>query len=311
MAVYGIVALAAIVENFFPPAPADLIVTLAAFLSGRGTTDAIMVFWVTWVANVGGAALVYILARRLGPAFFKSGAGRRLMSPEAVVTVERNYVRFGLAGLIVARLLPGFRSFTAPFAGLMRLGPVRTLVPIGIASALWYGGLTFLGARLGQNWTALESLLHGINRTLGIIAALAAVGVGVWLIRRHRQRRSATLRAQISEELEAYPSMEAQALVDPAVAAVVALLLETRADQRVLSPAEFDALTAHFRDRWHLAQAGASLTPETAREIVSSLAPTERVGVMRRVRKAMFGDGHLERREARIMNRVARMLGIE
>ena len=62
------------------------------------------------------------------------------MSPEAVVTVERNYVRFGLAGLIVARLLPGFRSFTAPFAGLMRLGPVRTLVPIGIASALWYGG---------------------------------------------------------------------------------------------------------------------------------------------------------------------------
>ena len=53
------------------------------------------------------------------------------MSPEAVVAVERNYVRFGLAGLIVARLLPGFRSFTAPFAGLMRLGPVRTLVPIG------------------------------------------------------------------------------------------------------------------------------------------------------------------------------------
>jgi membrane protein DedA with SNARE-associated domain len=309
--VYGIVALAALVENFFPPAPADLIVTLAAFLSGRGTTNAMTVFWVTWVSNVGGAALVYLLARRLGPAFFNSGLGRRLMSPEAVVTVERNYVRFGLAGLIVARLLPGFRSFTAPFAGLMRLGPVRTLVPIGLASAAWYGGLTFLGARLGQNWTALERLVHGLNRTLGVIAALAAVGIVVWLIRRHRRIRSAQLRAQISQELEAYPSAEAQALVDPAVAAVVALLLETHTDQRDLSPAEFDALTAHFRDRWHLTQAGASLTPEAARDIVKSLAPTERIGVMRRVRRAMFGDADLARREARIMSRVARVLGIE
>ena len=97
--------------------------------------------------------------------------------------------------------------------------------------------------------------------------------------------------------------MEAQALIDPAVAAVVALLLETRADQRVLSPAEFDALTAHFRDRWHLAQAGASLTPEAARDIVTSLAPTERVGVMRRVRQGNVRRRPPGAREARIMSR--------
>jgi membrane protein DedA with SNARE-associated domain/uncharacterized tellurite resistance protein B-like protein len=305
------VALAALVENFFPPAPADVIITLAAFLSDRGSTNAMTVFWVTWVANAGGAALVYMLARKLGPAFFSSGLGRRLMSPEAVVTVERNYVRFGLAGLIVARLLPGFRSFTAPFAGLMRLGPVRTLVPIGLASAVWYGALTFLGARLGQNWSALERLMQGINRTLGVIAVLAAIGIAVWLIRRHKRKRSAELRAQISQELEAYPAMEAQALVDPAVAAVVALLLETHTDERDLSPAEFDALTAHFRERWHLDQAGASLTADAAREIVTSLAPTERIGVMQRVRRVMFGDGDLARREARVMSRVAQVLGIE
>jgi membrane protein DedA with SNARE-associated domain/uncharacterized tellurite resistance protein B-like protein len=305
------VVLAAVVENFFPPAPADLIITLAAFLSGRGTTNAITVFWVTWVANVGGAALVYVLARRLGPAFFRSGAGRRLMSPEAVVAVERNYVRFGLAGLIIARLLPGFRSFTAPFAGLMRLGPVRTLVPIAIASGLWYGGLTFLGARLGQNWGSIEHVIRGLNRTLGVIAFLAAIGIVVWLLRRQKRSRAADLRAQISQELEAYPSMEEKALVDPAVAAVVALLLETEASERALSPAEFDALAAHFRDRWHLAQAGASLTPDAARDIVKSLAPTDRIGVMDQVRRAMFGEGDLARREARIMQRVAQVLGLE
>jgi uncharacterized tellurite resistance protein B-like protein len=163
---------------------------------------------------------------------------------------------------------------------------------------------------LGQNWAALERLMHGINRT-GCHRGPRAIGIAVWLVRRHKRTRAAELRAQISQELEAYPAMEAQALVDPAVAAVVALLLETHTDERDLSPEEFDALTAHFRDRWHLAQAGASLTPEAAREIVRSLAPTERIGVMQRVRRVMFGDGDLARREARVMSRVAQVLGIE
>lgn len=304
-------ALAALVENIFPPAPADVIITLAAFLSGRGTTNAITVFWITWVANVGGAAVVYLLARRVGPRFFSSGPGRRLMSPQAVVAVERNYLRFGLAGLIVARLLPGFRSFTAPFAGLMRLGPVRTLVPIALASGVWYGGLTWLGARLGENWSSVERLLHGLNRTMGGLAFLAAIGLAGWLVHRHRRNRTAGLRAEITLELEAYPAMESRALVDPAVAAVVALLLETEASHRALSSDEFEALTAHFRDRWHLAEAGASLSPGAAREILQSLAPMEREGVMGQVRRALFGERALARREARIMARVAQVLGLD
>ena len=308
---YGIVALAAVIENFFPPAPADLIITVAAFLSSRGTTHALTVFWVTWIANVSGAALVYLLARRLGPAFFKSGAGRRLMSPEAVVAVERNYVRWGLAGLIVARLLPGFRSFTAPFAGLMGLGWVRTLVPIAAASGAWYGTLILVGARLGRSWTSVEKLVHGLNRTMGAIATIAAIAIIVWLIRRSKKKSSADLRAKISAELEAYPAIEGKALADPAVAAVVALLLETDTTRRTLSPEEIEALTAHFRTRWHLSEPGASLSPEAARKIVEALEPTERVGVLRRMREQIFDEGHLARREARIMERVAQVLGLE
>ena len=286
-------------------------ITLAAFLSSRGTTSAMTVFWVTWISNVAGAALVYQLALRLGPAFFKSGAGRRLMSPEAVVWVERNYLRWGLAGLIVARLLPGFRSFTAPFAGLMQLGWIRTLVPIAVASAVWYGTMIFVAARLGESWSSVEKLMHGLNRTMGAIAIIAAIAVVVWLVRRGRKKRSADLRTQITQELEAYPTFEAQAFTDPAVAAVVALLLETESAERALSREELEAMTAHFRERWHLATSGTTLTPDAAREIVRTMAPTERAGTLRRVRHAFFGEKVLARREARIMERVARMLGVE
>ena len=117
--------------------------------------------------------------------------------------------------------------------------------------------------------------------------------------------------AELTAELEAYPAMEGRALADPAVAAVVALLLETDTTHRTLSPEEIEALAGHFRSRLHLSEAGASLSPEAARKIVEALEPTERVGVLRRMRELIFDEGHLARREARIMERVAQVLGLE
>ena len=123
----------AVLENLLPPVPADAIIALAAFLSHRGETEATTVYAVTWVSNVLGAGLVYLLARRWGRPFFASRLGHRLVTPEAVVAVERGYLRLGLVGLFLARLLPGFRSFTAAFAGIVRLGPIRAFLPIALA----------------------------------------------------------------------------------------------------------------------------------------------------------------------------------
>ncbi|HEX9894764.1 MAG TPA: VTT domain-containing protein [Gemmatimonadales bacterium] len=308
-AIYLIVIAAAVIENFFPPAPADVVITLAAFLSHRGTTSATTVFWVTWVSNVGGAALVYLFARRLGPAFFASRFGRRLISPEAVVAVERNYLRFGIVGLVIARLLPGFRSFTAPFAGIMRLGPVRTLVPIALASAAWYGTLVFLGARLGRNWRLVENILSGLNRTLGFIALLAVLSLVIWLIRRRRRTRTGELQAELTEELKAYPGLGQRALEDPAVAAVAALLLETVSRDESLTPDELEAIERHLRSRWQVSEGG-GLPADAAREMLARLEPAARAGLVARLRDLAFGDGALERHEAHVMRRVARLLGM-
>jgi membrane protein DedA with SNARE-associated domain/uncharacterized tellurite resistance protein B-like protein len=285
-----------------------VVITLAAFLSHRGTTSAATVFWVTWVANVGGAALVYLIARRLGPAFFSSRLGRRLMSPGAVVAIERNYLRFGVPGLMIARLLPGFRSFTAPFAGIIRLGPVRTLVPIALASAAWYGTLIFVGARLGRSWERVEKLLTGLNRSLAVIAAVAAAALVIWWWKRRRRTRPAELRAEIAEELKAYPEVGRRALEDPAVAAVAALLLETASDQ-FLTDAELRVLEQHLRARWSVG-AGETLDPAAARELIARLEPAAREGLVSRLRELAFGDGALRRHESHVMERVGRVLGM-
>ena len=122
-AVYAVLALLAAVENVLPPVPSDAAVALGAFLSNRGLTTPLGVFLVTWVANLAGAAGVYFAARRFGRRLFASPTGRRLLAPRSLAVIEREYLRFGTAGIFISRFLPGIRAVVPPFAGLVGLGP--------------------------------------------------------------------------------------------------------------------------------------------------------------------------------------------
>ena len=81
-----------------PPVPSDAAVALGAFLSHRGVTRPLAVFLVTWIANLLGAAGVYLAARRYGRRLFATPTGRRLLAPRSLALIEREYLRLGTGG---------------------------------------------------------------------------------------------------------------------------------------------------------------------------------------------------------------------
>jgi len=181
---YGLIAALAAVENVFPPVPADMAVALGAFLAGRGVMDAWLVFGVTWTANVGSGAAVYALARRHGRALFQGALGRRLFSDATIAHIEEQYRRHGTWGIFVSRLFPVWRGLVMPFAGIARVPPWRALVPLALASGLYYGALTLLVTTLGTNLEDVLRLLRRVNTVLGIVAVIALAAVAVWIVRR-------------------------------------------------------------------------------------------------------------------------------
>ena len=76
-----------------------------------------------------------------------------------------------------------------PFAGLVDLGWVRTLGPMGLASAIWYGGITILGTVVGAEWSRIMTIIAGVNRTLAIVAGAGAVVAVIWLWLARRRRK--------------------------------------------------------------------------------------------------------------------------
>lgn len=167
-----------------PPVPADTAVALGALLAGRGVLDAWTVFGVTWGANVTSASAVYWLARRYGPGFFRGRIGRRLLPEPVLAHLETEYRRHGAYGIFISRLLPVWRAVVPPFAGIAGLSAPRAIIPLALASALWYGALTYFVATLGTNLDAVVTALGRVNRGLGAVAAIALIFAVVWVRRR-------------------------------------------------------------------------------------------------------------------------------
>ncbi|HVO11005.1 MAG TPA: DedA family protein [Vicinamibacteria bacterium] len=187
---YLVLMVLSALENVFPPVPADTAVALGAFLARRGQISVVPLVVLCWLANLASATATYLVARRHGPAFFREGWGRKLMSPAVLAGVEEAYVRWGTAGIFLSRFLPGLRAAVTPFAGVARLGPWRALVPAALASALWYAFLGWAGYAVAENWQAVKEVVAGTNRVLGAVAAVLAVAVLLWLWRRSRRGTS-------------------------------------------------------------------------------------------------------------------------
>jgi membrane protein DedA with SNARE-associated domain/uncharacterized tellurite resistance protein B-like protein len=322
--VYSVLALLAAIENVIPPVPSDAAVALGAFLTQRGLTTPLGVFLVTWLANLAGAASVYVVARRYGRRLFATRTGRRLLAPRSLAIIEREYLRFGVAGIFVSRFLPGIRAVVPPFAGLVGLSPLRTFVPMALASAIWYGGLIILATLIGTNWQRINQIILGVNRTLGITAlVLVAVGVGWYLKRRKRRQKERVWHATEDALDPAGPSFLAgsEIMEGSARQAAAMLVLELAYADQALTPADRELVASHLKDRWGL-QSQSPPPPEAEHErrtrfreyagrLRQRFGQHERLALVERMWAVAFSDGAIGHQEERLMHLAGELLGID
>jgi membrane protein DedA with SNARE-associated domain/uncharacterized tellurite resistance protein B-like protein len=323
-AVYTVLALLAAVENVIPPVPSDAAVALGAFLSNRGVTTPLSVFVVTWLANLAGAAAVYLAARRYGRRLFATSTGRRLLAPRSLAIIEREYLRLGVAGIFVSRFLPGIRAVVPPFAGLVNLSPLRTLIPMGIASAIWYGGITILGAVIGAEWDRINHIVLGVNRTLAIVTALVILVALLAYLRNRRRRQRERVWHATRDALEpATPSfLEGSAIAEGSARQAAALLvLELAYADQALTEADRELVASHLRNRWGLdSQSPPAQEPEEERRsrfaryadrIKDRFGQNQRLALVERMWTVAFSDGAIGRHEERLMHLAGELLGID
>ncbi|MFN2315932.1 MAG: TerB family tellurite resistance protein [Gemmatimonadales bacterium] len=313
---YAILALGGFFENVFPPVPSDFLVAFAAFLAHRSPLTPTRVWLAVWSLNAVGAVLFYVVTRRWGPAFTESRLGRRLLPSSAIASLEQGYLRFGIWGIFLTRLLPGFRSVVAPFAGLVRLPAVPTLLTMIVASGLWYAGLTWVGYRVGGEWEAIATILSRINTTLLIVAAVVVALIVISVLRRRARRRDDRMWSAIETALGGDPEATDRARRDPQLAAVAGLLVEIARTDRSLDEAERAQIEEALRTKWDLPPADMGRRPGGATAEYQARVTAEwdrplRLRLLRRLREIDWADRRLQQHEAKLMARASELLGLD
>ncbi|HWA14796.1 MAG TPA: TerB family tellurite resistance protein [Gemmatimonadales bacterium] len=318
--VYAVIGASTLVENVFPPTPSDLLVALGGFLTQHGHVSWVTVWLIGWLANFAGSIIVYLLARRYGRQFLTSRLGQKLLPADAIVSLEKEYLRFGAAGIFLSRFLPGIRSFVAPFVGLINLHWFPALAPIALASAVWYAVITWAGARVGEEWESIIRFVNQLNRSLAIVGVILAVIVAIFLLLRRRKSpppRDRLLRA-VHRALGRIdvPGTEH---ADPATAGAATLLYELADADNQITPEERGMIEDYLRQRWGLGgEALNSLpgtrSPEHTSEMATLLSERydrpRRLELMRLLFRIAQSDGTLSRHEERLMRRAGTLLGL-
>src|SRR5690606_19414581 len=97
--------------------------------------------------------------------------------------VGRFYARWGWPAIFVSRFLPGLRAVVPVFAGVAGVRPLVVVLPVAVASALWYGFLVYLGAFAGRNLNSILATLDRIGVPLLALALLLVALLVVWWVR--------------------------------------------------------------------------------------------------------------------------------
>jgi membrane protein DedA with SNARE-associated domain len=170
-------------EAVFPPVPSEVILPLAGSLAANGTFNPFFVLLSAVIGSCLGATLLYSVGRWGGETRIAGWLDRYgkwvLLSSSDLYTTKAWFGKHGTWAVLVARVLPGMRTFVSIPAGLVSMPYPRFVLLTAIGSGVWNGFLVGAGYFLGKNWDQVQGWIAPFGPIVyGIIILLVLVFVG-------------------------------------------------------------------------------------------------------------------------------------
>lgn len=215
--IYLLIFLASFIEGIFPLMPGDVAAALLAFFAARagghlaptilvvtgGSVLGALVMW--WIGRRFGAEWV---ARRIGRLGFGNAEGKLEAAEQRV---EDAYRQYGWVALFVSRFIPGVRAVVPAAAGALRIPLWEVTAIFTIASGLWYGIISWIAFRVGEDWATVRTQLEVVARDVGLGAIVAALVMALVGWRLWKRRRVARATAKASAKATANATANATA----------------------------------------------------------------------------------------------------
>lgn len=154
--------------------PGDSLLFTAGFLASQGFTNIWVLAGGSFVAAVLGDNVGYAFGRRVGPRIFTRERSI-LFRPEHLLRARHFYERHGGKAIVLARFMPGIRTFAPILAGVGEMKYSRFFAYNVLGGAIWGLGLPVVGYALGSTVPNVDRYLIPIVMGIIIISILPSL----------------------------------------------------------------------------------------------------------------------------------------
>jgi membrane protein DedA with SNARE-associated domain len=186
---YGYLAifLLMLAESACIPFPSEVTMLVGGWYSAEGTLNFFWVGAAGVVGNLVGSWLAYAVGRKTGRELLDRYGKYVLIRSHDIDRAEVWWEKYGEAATFFSRLLPVIRTFISLPAGIARmpLGKFSLYTFLGVIP--WTYALTYVGVVVEDNW---QQVVDYFNVPTLIIGTVLVAAVGVWYLRRRKERAS-------------------------------------------------------------------------------------------------------------------------
>ena len=180
---------AVFLENLFPPIPSEVILPLAGFTAAQGRMTLVEAIGGATAGSVVGALALYGVAYAIGAERMRRLFDRMPLTDASDIDKANDWFsRYGLASVLIGRVIPIVRSLISIPAGIARTDLLRFTLLTTLGSAVWNTIIVMAGYVLGAGWC---SILGFLDRFQYAVAGIVAVLLVWYVVVKVRARMAA------------------------------------------------------------------------------------------------------------------------
>lgn len=170
-------------ESACIPIPSEAVMPYGGYLAHQHVVGFWQVVLAGTLANLVGGWIAYFVGYTGGRPFILRYGKYVLLSERHLVKSEEWFQKYGEWTVLLARVLPAFRTVISLPAGIAKMPFMKFTFFSLVGSFVWNYFLTEVGVKLGENWDNINHYIKPIT----YVGVLVIVVILVWFVRSQRK----------------------------------------------------------------------------------------------------------------------------
>jgi membrane protein DedA with SNARE-associated domain len=175
-----------IAESALIPIPSEVIMPFSGYLVSVGKFNVILVILAGSIGNLIGSWIAYFVGSRLGREFVLRYGKYVLLRKSHLELTESYFTKYGDKATFISRLLPAVRTYISLPAGVANMSLKKFSIYTMAGSLIWNTMLTYVGVKLGSEWTNIRQYSDYID----VVVVAGAIIAIIIFVKKHRKEKT-------------------------------------------------------------------------------------------------------------------------